>query len=110
MSQYISKTLKGKVKFLISKHKFLADKPTRLAFNFYGKEAKYYCSPEEARAVKEGLRILRKLADRKKIPAMESITRASRKVQEKNPELRGEGYEERKEKAEQVKQEILEWA
>ena len=37
-------------------------------------------------------------------PPMESITRARRKVQEENPELRGKSYKGRKEEEKQVKQ------
>lgn len=110
MGKYITKSLEEEVEDLITEYRFLADKPTRLTFNLYGKKAKHYCSPEEAKTVKEGLRILRKLLEKKKIPAIESIPRVSRLVQKKNPKLRGEFYEERKDKAEQVKQEILEWA
>jgi hypothetical protein len=40
------------------------------------------------------------------LPILESVTRARRKLQEENPELRGESYKVRKVLAEEVKQEI----
>jgi hypothetical protein len=40
------------------------------------------------------------------IPYLDSVSRASRKVQEEHPHLRGELYNKRKVKQEQVKEEI----
>jgi hypothetical protein len=44
--------------------------------------------------------------ERREIPYLDSIGRASRKVQEEHPHLRGKLYKKRKEKEEEVKEEI----
>ena len=47
-----------------------------------------------------------KAMERREIPYLDSIGRASRKVQEDHPHLRGKLYKKRKEKEEEVKEEI----
>jgi hypothetical protein len=47
-----------------------------------------------------------KAMEKRKIPYLDSIGRASRKVQEEHPHLRGKSYKKRKEKEEEVKVEI----
>lgn len=47
-----------------------------------------------------------KAMEQRKIPYLDSIGRASRKVQEEHPHLRGKLYKKRKEKEEKVKEEI----
>jgi hypothetical protein len=47
-----------------------------------------------------------KAMERREIPYLDSIGRASRKVQEEHPHLRGKLYKKRKEKEEEVKEEI----
>jgi hypothetical protein len=47
-----------------------------------------------------------KAMEQREIPYLDSIGRASRKVQEEHPHLRGKLYKKRKEKEEEVKEEI----
>lgn len=56
--------------------------------------------------VKQALRYLFKARKEKRISAFESVTRASRKVQEEYPSLRGKHYEARKNKESKVRKEI----
>jgi hypothetical protein len=41
-----------------------------------------------------------------KMPAMESVTRSRRKLQEENPELRGQRYDQRQRQTTKVKEEL----
>ena len=103
MSKYITQELKSEVESLLRKHPALADEPTRLAFNVLSRIAQRYTSSEDAETVNKGLKILNSI----EIPAIESITRCSRKLQEEKPELRGRNYESRKQKAKQVREEMI---
>jgi hypothetical protein len=94
------KNIKTKVKTLLINFPHLRDSDNRLIANIWhsqiGKEkAKEYTAFDLLTSFSEGNLI-----------SPESIRRIRQKIQEQNPELRGESYKKRKEKAEEIRKEI----
>ncbi len=86
------------VKDKLSKHPELRDSNERLYYH-YLKEIGYNMNKPFKEALKD--------MEKRVIPYLDSFGRASRKVQEEHPHLRGDSYGKRKgEKATKVKQEI----
>ena len=86
------KTIKNKVRFFLSQErtKHLRDSDEKLIATIY-----YYEIGEEAIKNMSAMDFLKMYADGK-LPTAESIRRVRQSLQEKNPELRGEIYSQRK--------------
>jgi|3_EtaG_2_1085321.scaffolds.fasta_scaffold39044_2 hypothetical protein len=95
--------------------KFLIDKPhlrdddNKLLANIYWSsvhETMHYLTREELAGVKL---FLKKLAEGG-MPNFESVRRCRQKLQEENPELRGEVYEQRHKMEAKVREDIINWS
>jgi hypothetical protein len=85
------------VKAKLTKHPELRDSNERLYYH-YLMEIQFDVNTP----FKEALKAM----EQREIPYLDAIGRASRKVQEEHPHLRGKFYKQRKGKEEEVKQEI----
>jgi len=91
------KELSEWVKNKLTRYPRLRDSNERLYYN-YLKENGY----DTGKSIKEFLKDM----ENRKIPYMDSLSRASRKVQEECAQLRGIYYGKRKKKAKEIKHEI----
>lgn len=99
---YVSNELAAVVQSFLSTKPDLADNPTQLILNVINYYQRKQVSDHEAKEITRSLKTLGYL----ELPAFESISRCSRKLQEENPELRGKKYEVRKQKAQRVREEM----
>jgi len=86
------------VKLKLQQNPELRDSVERLYYNFL-----LECGYDVTKDVKA---FLKDVAERK-IPYIDSIGRASRKIQEEFPELRGSTWNQRKKKSTEIKEEII---
>ena len=97
---YLSKNVKDNVTDILSQFPITRDSDMRLIAMYYRKHAPepigYITADEFLNLLANG-----------KMPSPDTITRARRKIQQHNEELRGTTWEKRQERQEEVKQEML---
>lgn len=93
------KTAKEKVTYLLRNHPNLRDSDSKLLATFWHNEMNKMASSMT------GLDVLRNIAEGK-LSKAESIRRVRQKIQEENPELRGEVWLEKKLISEQIRLQI----
>lgn len=96
------KKIKEVIQDLLTKQDSLKDNDERLAANVLHQALKLLGKDP---ATLSAYSLLQLYADNK-LPTIDYITRVRRKLQESNPDLRGEAYAKRKQKAEEVKRNI----
>jgi len=97
--KYFKESTKEIVTKLLKDHEHLRDDDNKLIATVW-----YYQLPKVEEAVMDFLYLL----SDGKLPSFESITRCRRKLQELNPELRGELWDQRHQLQEKVKKELKE--
>ena len=90
------------VEIYLNKYPLLRDNDDRLMANIW---AKYIGSRDDMDGPESWKDMLSLLA-KGKLPSYESISRCRRKIQEKNPHLRGEKWNERHGRAKEIRREI----
>src|SRR3990167_7279441 len=88
---------KDKVKLLLEKHDYLRDNDSALVARIWSEEMEY--------ANMSSIDVLKKIASNTLTP-FESVRRCRQKLQELYPELRGNTYNERHNRQEDIKQEL----
>ncbi len=103
------KGTKAIVTKMLTEHPQLRDNDNKLLANIYWQrvsgELKFKLSPEEMAGVKKFLGYLSSGS----LPNFESIRRCRQKVQEEEPELRGDLWDKRHEVSLEVKEELRLW-
>lgn len=95
------KGVKGKVEYLLKRYPRLQDCDNKLIANFYCHEA----GGVDLLKTKTAFDFLEDFAN-SKFTSAESIRRCRQKIQEENPELRGNNYKERQEAGEETRKEV----
>jgi hypothetical protein len=92
------KTIKEQVKIILTKEKLTRDSEARLSYIFYTA----FCEMDSHLSILDFFLRM----ENKKIPSIQTLTRLSRQLQERHPELRGEKWEIRQRKQKKVKKDL----
>ena len=101
-SNYLATKIVDKVKDILTRYPETRDSSNQLLARYY----KFHC-PEPVQYI-TGEELLNHLASGN-LDKMEVVTRASRKLQQEYPELRGKLWEKRQHKETEVREEVKTW-